>query len=233
MKLKKVVAFVCVLLNCICMLLLSSCLDSGNSSEKGESMSAEEKTINIEVPEDGILKIYSEPVREYLTADFDASYDLAVNAVSGYDPQRSILNFTAEPNRMYIVRASEQEDFGMFFDREAFDERGKGIYNVNLRTLIPGRKYYVKIFDSSDETICSETISFTAEDLTVRTLNILDDYSKGTRNLRDSGGYKSINGKKVVYGMLYRGGYLNHRTGILDGNSLTDFGRGILRDELA
>ena len=191
-----------------------------------------EYDLKFNIPQDGIVRIYTDDARKYLSAGFEASYDIAKNAEPNTDVQQSFVYFSGKYCKHFVVRVSRTEDFAEYFDRDVYAVCAADEYGVNLRTLIPGEKYYAKVFDYDDESICSDVYSFTAENLTARTLNLLDENGKGTLNARDSGGYAAENGKKVKYEMLYRGIRLNARFGESDACKLGELRRKILKNEL-
>lgn len=75
--------------------------------------------------------------------------------------------------------------------------------SLEVNNLLPDTTYYwnIKAGDSVSATRSFHTAA------TVRTLTI-----GGVSNTRDAGGYQTTDGKRVKYGMLYRGGKLNDIT---------------------
>ncbi len=76
-----------------------------------------------------------------------------------------------------------------------------GSFSINW--LLGAKKYFWKVSDSAGE---SETFCFTTED-TPRSI-----YIEGIRNTRDFGGWKTIYGKRMKEGLLYRGEQLERIT---------------------
>ena len=99
-----------------------------------------------------------------------------------------------EPAVMGLAQISETEDFV-----HAFTATGEGeasIYNLKI-----GTTYYARILSGTDE---SEVISFMTEDMAPRLI-----YVDGISNVRDAGGWKTKDGRRVRQGLLYRGSEMN------------------------
>ena len=98
------------------------------------------------------------------------------------------------------LQVSQKEDFSVI-DRE-MSLRGT-LRWADVYNLIPGRKYFWRILDG-DESVRSG--AFRTAGL-VRQLRF-----PSVRNLRDLGGWKTVDGKTVAYGKLARGGEPNYGT---------------------
>ena len=111
----------------------------------------------------------------------------------------------------YTTNKLEVNDFGIF---------------------IPGKTYYYKVVGSeSGESIVD---SFKTKNFPVRYIS-----ADLVTNVRDLGGWDTIDGKKVKYGLLYRGGALDGTPDILEtdrnrreNSYLTEYGKTIFNDYL-
>ena len=91
-----------------------------------------------------------------------------------------------------------------------------------FKTLLPETDYYWKATGADGKVADYGVVRTLAEP--VRFISI-----DGARNMRDSGGWVAENGKRVVYGMLYRGAMLNGHAG---GPMLTAEGIRQMREDL-
>lgn len=186
--------------------------------------------ITVNLPEDGIVPVYGKAVRDYLSADEKDRTRLAEISSAGVEGQRSYINFSGKYCETFVARVSRTADFAEYFERELNEHAERPEYKINLKTLIPGEKYFVMIYDKNDANVRSDVYEFTAENLTTRVLTLTDERNLGTRNVRDSGGYSAGEGKRVKYEMIYRGSYLKPRADS-DEIALTDFGRNVFKNE--
>lgn len=204
----------------------------GCGGEKNGGTSDEKKfDITVNLPDDGIVPVYGKAVRDYLSAPQDERTRLAEIASAGVEGQRSYVYFSGKYCETFVARVSRTADFAKYFERELNEYAERPEYKINLKTLIPGEKYYVMIYDKNDAKARSDVYEFTAENLTTRVLTLTDENNLGTRNVRDSGGYAAGEGKRVKYEMIYRGSYLKPRAD-KDETALTEFGRNVLKNEL-
>ena len=88
------------------------------------------------------------------------------------------------------------------------------IYDDTCRPgfLMPGKTYYyqVEAYDASGNFLEKSIIDYfkTSNKYSVRPITL-----DGTRNVRDLGGYKTDCGKRIKYGLIYRGACTNDRSG--------------------
>ncbi|MBQ8657699.1 MAG: tyrosine-protein phosphatase [Clostridia bacterium] len=178
------------------------------------------------------MAIVHEKVSEYLQADFEESYELvSTNKNQHAAAQYSYLSFGGKYCSEYKIRVSQDKKFKNYFDLFFAPQTELTKYTVNLRILIPNTKYYVKVMALEDPSICSKVESFVTEDCVVRPLDITDtDNFNGPKNVRDVGGWSTNDGKKIKYGMIYRGTYLNQRSGDNDPIKLREYGRYIMKN---
>lgn len=95
--------------------------------------------------------------------------------------------------------------------------------NYTFENLIPGMTYYYDI-SGTKEGDATPVDSFTIADNPVRWIT-----AGGVSNMRDLGGWNTIDGKQVKYGLIYRGGMLN---GYKNGPKITERGRQIFVEYL-
>jgi protein tyrosine/serine phosphatase len=158
-------------------------------------------------PQQGKMDLVDSDVQEYwesslnpesTSANPDHSYALAASANSRYcDKPTAYISFKA-PAETYSIRLSPHEDFSRSFDVPCFFYNGS--YTANLKTLYPQTTYYAQVFSSKGSSP-SGVFSF----LTSNSPRFLDSDGDSPRNFRDSGGYSTSSGKRIRYGMLYRG----------------------------
>ena len=105
-------------------------------------------------------------------------------------PAAVTVKWTNPAGKMCQLLISENRDFSHAKKREAF--RSCRLYN-----LLPGRQYFLKVRCGRSD---SETVRFFTRPELPRFI-----YVPGVTNVRDIGGLSAGNGKKVRFGMVYRG----------------------------
>lgn len=98
--------------------------------------------------------------------------------------------------------------------------------NADFYNLLPDTTYYYKVFarDGSDTLVESNTASFRTEDAP-RFL-----YVENLVNARDIGGYTGLDGKRIKYGMVYRGSELDGK--VEPTYKLNENGKSVMLEEL-
>ena len=98
--------------------------------------------------------------------------------------------------------------------------------NADFYNLLPDTTYYYKVFarDGSDTLVESNTASFRTEDAP-RFL-----YIENLVNARDIGGYTGLDGKRIKYGMVYRGSELDGK--VESAYKLNENGKSVMLEEL-
>ena len=132
---------------------------------------------------------FAENSRDYAAPEFDWR-----NLTQTSDPDCSFpapVQFTWEADGTAALQISRTEDFTAPV-REVQAENSAGIYNLEI-----GRTYYWRVVCGGE---CSEIRTFTTEDRAPRWI-----YIDGTTNVRDIGGWKTVDGKRIRQGLLYRG----------------------------
>lgn len=147
------------------------------------------------------IDICNDVVRAYLESDdeYNQYYLLSANDGQRFDHQNIKLSWTMDGSEYYTVYFSKNADFSnaVTFQSEKYSTEIKG------GMLIPGETYYWKVTgQKTNDPLGGGKIK--VKDAPVRWI-----YIDGVRNVRDMGGWKTTSGKKVKYGMLYRGPQLN------------------------
>lgn len=172
-------------------------------------------------------------VRNYLDAtDYETEF-AALKVMTGSNKDVQVAKVTVKVQKdapkPYSFVISSEADFAQFTATEieidgTADEQGyiQVVYDVE-KSLIPGNEYFWKVTDKDGKT--ADYGKICVKDAPVRFVNI-----DNIRNVRDIGGWTAENGKKVAYGLIYRGTRLN---GYSDGRMLlSDAGKAKMRDEL-
>ncbi len=192
-----------------------------------------EYQITVQAFDNENFEIINGAVRDYLKTSYSQSLPLIQSPASdGADFQTSYISFKSEYKESFTVRYSVKSDFSDYKEIEYKPKRSSRLYSVNLGILFPDTRYYAFIYATSEPECKSEIIGFKTENCGVRLINLTDENGQGPRNVRDIGGYSGLDGKRIRYGMIYRGGYLNHRYGADDAYALTDHGANIMANEL-
>lgn len=186
----------------------------------GCAWSTEEKIIELKTKYSGAeLDLCASELRDYLNEDdFSAQCNfLLEHEGEYYDWQNIMLMWNDCGSREYTVYISESSTFSDAYIYETEDcEYYYGLFR-------PGKTYYWKVEGSDGAK--SETDSFTVKDMPVAIYTI-----EGAANVRDIGGWTTEDGRRVRYGMLYRGSQLN---GYGEGDPITEYGKQQLREMLS
>lgn len=199
----------------------SSALDSASSSRSTEvfssssfeSSSSFAPAFELIYPSAGEMALVDEDVQTYFSSPLsvdagqsnpDASYLLAASpSTKNCDRQTAYIAFKAAKTDTYTVQLSSHEDFSSSFSRSCYFLNGQ--YFASLATLYPSSFYYARVLDSAG-TSPSGVFSFTTSD----SPRFIDAVGATPTNFRDAGGYPTAKGKRIRYGMLYRGTDLDH-----------------------
>ncbi len=139
-------------------------------------------------------------VREYLEAKTGTGQAAILYAQSGTNLAFQALSFQWDSSDCKRFRVS-------FADNPDYQEAD--IYETPVAavtpngTFIPGKTYYWKVENAETGALLQED-SFTLRDAPVRFIT-----TSSVPNVRDLGGWKTEDGKKVKYEMIYRGGITN------------------------
>ena len=165
-------------------------------------------------------------VREFMESDLSdgaiilENYyrDLKAFLVDDFDGQDLGLNWEDDGSQYYTVCIADNPYYkGAFVKTVTTNSLSGGI-------CIPGKTYYYKVLGGSNGTTIVKEGAFNAKDAAPRIIDI-----EGTHNVRDIGGYITEDGKKVNYGLMYRGAELN---GYKIGSKLTADGKSLMKTTL-
>jgi len=165
-------------------------------------------------PDDGALICVKTPIQKEFEEDIEnnAKVKFWVSKLSDTMGLGSIpapIHFEWDGDAEFLL--SDTPDF------EKILRRASGVNEFDVYNLELGKTYYWKAGDS-------EVRSFTVELSTPRWI-----FAEGTYNVRDIGGYTTVDGKRIRQGMIFRGGELD---GDSEGRVLTEFGTETMRDHL-
>lgn len=122
--------------------------------------------------------------------------NLKTNCVDQDNPAYYSVKWAGEENSTYFVTLiDETATKAIYTDRNV-----KGTHH-DLINLIPDHTYSYTVKDNSKVSISSGKFETVGR---VRMVTIADSW-----NYRDLGGWTGLNGKKIAYGWIYRGGSLN------------------------
>ncbi len=178
MKIKKLFSII------IASIISVSCISGCDSKEEKK-----EKVVNLE----------NSVVNAYVTADsYNEIRDIMNEYGNGdYDYQNAIFNFDLSNYFSVDFYLSESENFENAFVKTLYEFDLP--YNPGF--LVPNKTYYYKFViqdeNGQDKIVKKEKFNTTG---TVRYVN-----ARGIKNARDIGGWTAEGGKKVKYGLIYRG----------------------------
>lgn len=161
------------------------------------------------------FSLVSPSVERYLLAMTEEEQVRALRlAVVEVNQPRKRLEWDCSSEERYCVDLSKKGDFSSY---KRFPVTGTALMLPGF--LTPGVTYYWRVLNGKEEVI-SDTYSFhTSSLLSVRMMAI-----EGLFNMRDLGGWKASGGKRIPYGLIYRGGNFS---------ILTPLGKKILIEDLA
>lgn len=184
---------------------------SSSQAVSSNSSSSEEKiTFTLNSPEDGgTLQTVDDMVEKYLKASFDvnatktakdASYKIiALDDARGFDAQESAIEFEVSKKGTYTVRFSTDSALATYHERVS-TMVAANTYAASMETLYPSTTYYAQVVDASGKTI-SPIFHFVTE----AAPRFIASGSDAASNIRDIGGWAAGEGKRIRYGMIYRG----------------------------
>lgn len=170
-----------------------------------------------------VLDVRTKYVKKYLEAKTEKEqiYALQDYHVSiGWDTSTPIsVWWKGNGSDSYTVRLATDKEMKTAVSYTA--ERSD--INYAFENLIPGTTYYYDI-SGTKKGDATPMDSFTVADTPVRWIT-----AGGVSNMRDLGGWNTLDGKKVRYGLIYRGGMLN---GYNNGPKITETGRQVFVEQL-
>lgn len=191
--------------------------DKGKDSSSSSSGQVQEvDLLGLNKYEGATLDFAAEGYRKYQDATDAKIQARILKTASGqiYDKQSVTFSWEGDGSAQYTVYFSESKNF-----TAAYEKTVTGT-STSIGYLTPGKTYYWKV--KSGNGVTSAVDSFVVEDTPGLFVTVSDD-TEGTLNMRDIGGWKTLDGKTVKYGMLYRGGELN---------ALTETGKKTFREDL-
>lgn len=192
----------------------SSSNSSQTASSSSSSSSEEKITFTLNSPEDGgTLQTVDDMVEKYLKASFDvnataiakdASYKIiALDDARGFDAQEAAIEFEVSKKGTYTVRFSTDSTLATYQERVS-SMVAANTYAASMQTLYPSTTYYAQVVDALGKTI-SPIFHFVTETAP----RFIASGSDSTSNIRDIGGWAAGEGKRIRYGMIYRGSALD------------------------
>lgn len=171
----------------------------------GCSMDTQSHSIELTTEYNGeTIDICSSTVRSYLELkdeDEIAEYLAQYSGVKG-DYMNTKFSWKMDESDVYTVHFSENKDFTDEFTIETETNT-----LVNQGIFVPGKTYYWKVTGDAPNSD-SKVDKFKVLDAPVRYISFEEGF-----NVRDIGGWKTEDGKKVRYGLIYRGGKINNYGG--------------------
>ena len=154
-----------------------------------------------DVEDNQVSKIWPQNVQNYLAAETEAAQIEALSHTETYNDQIApTITWNGNLGKApYRVEVSETETF----DSYKTISDCWAAYAVVSPTVIPGERYYYRVFDKNNLEIV-KLGGFKVDDtFSVRLLKI-----DGVSNVRDAGGWTAKGGNKVLYNKLIRGARL-------------------------
>lgn len=150
------------------------------------------------------IDICPEITRDYLALENEEEIASYLGTYTGMkaDYMNIAFSWAMDDSDVYTVHFSENKDFT---DEVTFETESNKLTNQGI--FVPGKTYYWKVTGDAPDSD-SKVDKFKILDEPVRNITLEEGF-----NVRDIGGWKTEDGKKVRYGMIYRGGKINNRGG--------------------
>ena len=161
------------------------------------------KSVTFTLSEPTSVEIHTEHQAAYLA---DPNYSnigkySAFAEKEGYSaPLPITLMWKVTSAKSYKVSISENADMSDAVVFTVNKAKGFDFYNAKVNT----KYYWTVTANYKSNSFTSEPASFTTKDTTLRNLRV-----DGVDNVRDLGGYKTVSGKIVKQGLVYRSGQMN------------------------
>ena len=175
--------------------------ENNSSVKKQNNVSAEEKkgTITPTYPINITVDFHSQEQQLYAKSDIASINSIAsgTKELSRPEPIKFTWDYVTESGKkatMGEIRISESPNMS---NPQIFS----GYMHCNVYNLKIGMTYYWNV---TAEGVTSPIVSFRTADIGPRNL-----YIDGVTNVRDIGGYKTLSGKRVKQGLIYRTSRLN------------------------
>lgn len=169
---------------------------------------------------------YIENAKKYLQAGAEANVaDYFVEVRNAFVPIQVEWQYEGEPAENFLVEYARERDFSDKISlKTAGDARVVDLYN-----LYKASNYFMRItaFDKNGRVLERAFGEFQTTSLGPRVMNF-----DGICNVRDFGGYETMDGKKIVQGIAYRGGSVTPLPRDPLDTTLTKKGMAYMRDVL-
>lgn len=169
----------------------------------GGKETTKEPTIKLITVFDGTTVDLCEPeVRAYLNAETEEDQVKAIREMENvsYQNQTVLFAWESDGSSEYTVHIADNQEF-----EDAYEfKTAKTELKKEAGILIPGTTYYWKVVGDKEGST-SKVDSLKTLDAPVRFIT-----TDSIPNVRDIGGWKTVDGKKVKYGLVYRGGKTNN-----------------------
>ena len=169
---------------------------------------------------------YIEQAKQYLLADADANIsDYFVEVRNPQVPIQVVWSYDGERAEKFLVQYARKGDFS---DAITVEVAGN-LRSADLYNLYKTSDYFVRVtaYNKQGEVLESAEGGFQTTSLGPRVMDI-----EGICNVRDFGGWKTMDGKTIVQGIAYRGGSpMPLPRDPLD-TVITDMGKAYMRDTL-
>lgn len=172
-----------------------SSVQSTPTTSNNSSTTSSNDSVSIDYDTVVEVDICDDVVRGYLDAATPDRQFSWLKEYSGtrYDRQILELDWGFDASTIYTITFSESADFSNPYVVQS------GYMSLKNLLLVPGKTYYWKVTGTwSDKLLGGGKIH--VKDAPVRWIEM-----GGVGNVRDMGGWKAEGGKKIKYGMLYRG----------------------------
>ena len=169
---------------------------------------------------------YIENAKKYLEAGAEANVaDYFIEVRNAFAPIQVVWQYAGESVAKFLVEYARMENFSDAISIEtAGDKRSLDLYN-----LYKASEYFVRVtaVGKTGETIECATGSFKTTALGPRVMDF-----DGICNVRDFGGYETMDGNQIVQGIAYRGGSVTPLPRDPLDTTLTEKGMTYMRDVL-
>lgn len=206
-----------------CSMLNAFLSNNGNNStsdERYSNMSEENVMLNITAPS-GIVYPYLPAIKSYIEAGAAANVSAYGGAQNQYRGVKITWECNADGVAEYVVEYATESDYSDAIS-ESCEENSIEVFNLYKATT-----YYIRVtaYDASGKVLVRDEGCMETTDVGPRFMKI-----DGIYNVRDLGGYKTLDGKTTVQGLLYRGGSLTPAD--VYPHDLTDSGKAYMSDVL-
>ena len=169
---------------------------------------------------------YIEQAKEYLLADADANIsDYFVEVRNPQVPIQVVWSYDGESAEKFLVQYARKGDFS---DAMSVETAGCA-RSVDVYNLYKASEYFVRVtaYNGQGMSLMSAENTFQTTSLGPRVIDI-----KNICNVRDFGGWKTMDGKTLPQGIAYRGGSVTPLPRDPLDTVLTDEGKAYMRDTL-